>query len=194
LEGRAGHRGDVEAQSSWLISAWDSLVNARPEFGKLSTPARQQQRKTNIASTAVVIYDLIGAMPTMYAEHIDPDVAFQALAVTDNGEDLFAWDNPSGPAPVSSRPPAPTRDPHHPEQLPRPPGRRPGAPGDHEPQHRLGRLTAGTELPGRPEIIDLGAPRVAPPTPAGLDMAHPRQDRSSECRRAVVLAFASAAL
>lgn len=85
---------DVEAQSSWLISAWDSLVKVRPEFGKLSTPARQQQRKNNIASTAVVIYGLIGAMSTMYAEHVDPDVAFQALAVTEDGQDLFAWDNP----------------------------------------------------------------------------------------------------
>ena len=85
---------DVEAQSSWLISAWNSLVKVRPEFGKLSTPVRQQQRKNNIVSTAVVIYGLIGAMSTMYAEHIDPETAFQALAVTDDGDDLFAWDNP----------------------------------------------------------------------------------------------------
>lgn len=85
---------DVEAQASWLVSAWDSLVKVRPEFGKLSTPARQQQRKNNIASTAVVVYGLIGAMSTMYAEHIDPDVAFQALAVTEDGEDPFAWSNP----------------------------------------------------------------------------------------------------
>jgi hypothetical protein len=83
---------DVEAQASWLISAWDSLVKVRPEFGKMSGPARQQQRKSNIASTAVVIYGLIGAMSTMYAEHIDPDIAFKALAITSN--DVFAWDNP----------------------------------------------------------------------------------------------------
>lgn len=81
---------DVEAQTSWLISAWDSLVKVRPEFGKLSTPARQEQRKTNIASTAVAIYGLIGAMSTMYAEHVDPDVAFKALTADD---DVFAWDN-----------------------------------------------------------------------------------------------------
>jgi hypothetical protein len=85
---------DVEAQSSWLISAWDSLVKIRPEFGKLSTPMRQAQRKTNISSTAVVIYGLIGAMSTMYAEHVDPDVAFKALAVVD-GDDVFAWDKPT---------------------------------------------------------------------------------------------------
>jgi hypothetical protein len=85
---------DVEAQSSWLISAWDSLVKIRPEFGKLSTPMRQAQRKTNISSTAVVIYGLIGAMSTMYAEHVDPDVAFKALAVVD-GDDVFAWDRPT---------------------------------------------------------------------------------------------------
>ncbi len=84
---------DVEAQTSWLISAWDSLVKVRPEFGKLSTPARQEQRKTNIASTAVAIYGLIGAMSTMYAEHVDPDIAFKALAA-DGDDDVFAWDNP----------------------------------------------------------------------------------------------------
>jgi len=84
---------DVEAQSSWLISAWDSLVKVRAEFGKLSTPARQEQRKANIASTAVAIYGLIGAMSTMYSEHIDPDVAFKALAKTEE-DDVFAWDNP----------------------------------------------------------------------------------------------------
>ncbi|HST49315.1 DNA sulfur modification protein DndB [Jatrophihabitans sp.] len=84
---------DVEAQSSWLISAWDSLVKIRPEFGKLSTPARQAQRKANIASTAVVIYGLIGAMSKMYAEHIDPDVAFKSLAPAEK-EDVFAWNNP----------------------------------------------------------------------------------------------------
>jgi hypothetical protein len=85
---------DVDAQASWLISAWDSLVKVRPEFGKLSTPARQQQRKANIASTAVAIYGLIGAMSTMFAEHIDPEIAFKALAVGADGEDVFAWNNP----------------------------------------------------------------------------------------------------
>ncbi|WP_028923336.1 DNA sulfur modification protein DndB [Pseudonocardia acaciae] len=86
---------DVEAQSSWLISAWDSLARVRPEFGKLTTPARQQQRKSNIASTAVVIYGLIGAMSTMYAEHVDPETAFKALAIADDGTDIFGWDNPT---------------------------------------------------------------------------------------------------
>ncbi|MDE9363993.1 DNA sulfur modification protein DndB [Luteipulveratus sp. YIM 133132] len=85
---------DVEAQTSWLISAWDSLVKVRPEFGKLSTPARQEQRKANIASTAVAIYGLIGAMSTMYADHVDPDVAFKALA-KQGDEDPFDWDNPA---------------------------------------------------------------------------------------------------
>jgi hypothetical protein len=84
---------DVEAQSSWLISAWASLVKVRPEFGMLSTPARQEQRKKTIASSAVAIYGLIGAMSTMYADHIDPDVAFKAIA-TDGKDDLFSWDNP----------------------------------------------------------------------------------------------------
>lgn len=84
---------DIEAQSSWLISAWDSLVQIRPEFGMLSTPDRQAQRAENIASNAVVIYGLIGAMSTMYRQHVDPGTAFKALVV-DNGEDLFAWENP----------------------------------------------------------------------------------------------------
>lgn len=83
---------DVDAQSSWLISAWDSLVAVRPEFGMLSTPARQTQRKTNIAATAVAIYGLIGTMSTMYSEHVDPAVAFKALAL-DGGQDVLAWDN-----------------------------------------------------------------------------------------------------
>ncbi len=85
---------DVEAQSSWLISAWDSLVKVRPEYGKISTPARQAQRSTNVASTAVVIYGLIGAMSNMYTQHVDPDVAFKVLATEDGEEDFFAWDNP----------------------------------------------------------------------------------------------------
>ena len=84
---------DVEAQSSWLISAWDSLVKVRPEYGKLSTPARQDQRKKTIASNAVIIHGLIGAMSTMYADHVDPNVAFKVIAATE-GEDLFAWENP----------------------------------------------------------------------------------------------------
>lgn len=85
---------DVEAQSSWLISAWDSLVRVRPEFGMLSTPARQEQRRKTISSSAVAIYGLIGAMSTMYAEHVDPDVAFKAIAALDE-TDLFSWDNPT---------------------------------------------------------------------------------------------------
>ena len=86
-------QADVDAQSSWLISAWNSLVDVRPEFGKISTPARQAQRKATISSTAVVIYGLIGAMSTMYSNSIDPDEAFKALAIGDEG-DVFSWDNP----------------------------------------------------------------------------------------------------
>lgn len=85
---------DVEGQAGWLIAAWDSLVAAREEYGRLSTPKRREQRATNIASTAVVIYGLIGAMSTMYINRVDPDVAFAHLADTDNELDLFSWDNP----------------------------------------------------------------------------------------------------
>lgn len=84
---------DVAAQSEWLISAWDSLVASRPEFGKLSTPARQEQRKKSMASSAVAIFGLIGAMSTMYTEKQDPAVAFAKIGPRD-GEDIFAWDNP----------------------------------------------------------------------------------------------------
>jgi hypothetical protein len=84
---------DVQAQSSWLITAWDSLVKARPEYGKQSTPARQDQRRRNICSTAVAIYGLIGAMSDMFVNHVDPEVPFKALAVA-GGEDVFSWDNP----------------------------------------------------------------------------------------------------
>jgi len=84
---------DVEAQSQWLISAWGSLVAHRPEFGKVSTPVRQAQRRDTIASSAVIIFGLIGAMSTMYAEKQDPDVAFAKIAPKD-GHDVFAWDNP----------------------------------------------------------------------------------------------------
>ena len=93
-EGGPVAAADVEAQASWLISAWDSLVRVRPEFGKMSTPARQAQRQANIASTAVAIYGVIGAMSTMYTEHIDPDAAFKALAVVE-GHDVFDWHNPT---------------------------------------------------------------------------------------------------
>lgn len=81
---------DVDAQAQWLITAWDALVAVRPEYGLLSTPARQQQRKDGIASSAVVIYGLIGAMSQMYAEGIDPAKAFKKIAAPD----VFAWDNP----------------------------------------------------------------------------------------------------
>lgn len=87
-------QADVDGQSSWLISAWDSLVQVRPEFGKISTPARQKQRAETISSTAVIIYGIIGAMSTMYYSGVDPDTAFQNLAEEDNGDDVFSWSNP----------------------------------------------------------------------------------------------------
>lgn len=83
---------DVAAQSEWLISAWDSLVKIRPEFGKISTPARQEQRAKTIASTAVAIYGVIGAMSTMYTNKEDPAVAFARIAPSEH-EDLFDWNN-----------------------------------------------------------------------------------------------------
>lgn len=86
---------DVEAQSRWLISAWDSLVRARPEFGNLSLPQRQEQRRDNISSTAVVIYGIIGVMSSMYVDHIDPEVAFKSLTAVSDEEDVLSWHNPT---------------------------------------------------------------------------------------------------
>jgi hypothetical protein len=85
---------DAEAQSRWLISAWDSLVRARPEFGNLSLPQRQEQRKNNLSSTAVVIHGIVGVMSTMFAEHIDPEVAFKTLTVEPGADDFLSWTNP----------------------------------------------------------------------------------------------------
>ena len=63
----------------------------------------------NIASTAVVIYGLIGAMSTMYAEHIDPEAAFKVLGTEDGEGDIFAWETRSGSGPASLRRLVPTR-------------------------------------------------------------------------------------
>jgi hypothetical protein len=85
---------DLDEQATWLISAWDALVEVRPEFGKLSTPARQEYRKKSIASTAVAIYGLIGAMSVMYTEHVEPREAFAAISPANGDEDIFALNNP----------------------------------------------------------------------------------------------------
>lgn len=84
---------DLDEQSEWLIDAWDALVDVRPEFGKLSTPARQSYRRNSISSTAVAIFGLIGAMSVMYAEGVDPQEAFPKLQQA-TGPDIFAIDNP----------------------------------------------------------------------------------------------------
>jgi hypothetical protein len=41
-----------------------------------------------------MIYGLIGAMSTMYDDHIDPDEAFGRIATSEGGEDIFSFDNP----------------------------------------------------------------------------------------------------
>jgi hypothetical protein len=84
---------DLDSQSAWLIKAWDALVQVRPEFGKLSTPARQEYRRRSIASTAVAIYGLIGAMSVMYADNVNPEKAFALIAPGD-GDDVFSLNNP----------------------------------------------------------------------------------------------------
>ncbi len=85
---------DVSAQSAWLISAWDSLVAVRPEYGRLSTSARQAQRSASVATTGVVIYGLLGALSVMYEEGVDPSAAFAALK-GEAGDDFLSWDNPA---------------------------------------------------------------------------------------------------
>lgn len=85
---------DLEEQATWLIDAWEALVAVRPEFGMLSTPARQEYRRKSIASTAVAIYGLIGAMSLMYTDGVDPRLAFAKLAPVDSEDDIFAINNP----------------------------------------------------------------------------------------------------
>lgn len=84
---------DLDEQAAWLIDAWDALVSVRPEFGKLSTPARQEYRRKSIASTAVAIYGLIGAMSVMYADGIDPATAFARIPA--GADDIFSIHNPA---------------------------------------------------------------------------------------------------
>lgn len=86
---------DIDAQSAWLVSAWDSLVKVRPEFGRLSTPARTETRATSIAGSSVTIHALIGAMSTMYLEKLDPSAEFPKLAKqADEEKDFFDLQNP----------------------------------------------------------------------------------------------------
>jgi len=86
---------DIEAQSAWIISAWDSLVSARKEFGRLSTPARTETRRTSIAGSSVTIHALIGVMSTMYLDSLDPSAEFPKLAQQDDEDvDFFDLENP----------------------------------------------------------------------------------------------------
>lgn len=89
-------QADVEAQAAWLVSAWDSLVKARPEFGIMATPARQAVRATSVAGSGVSIHAVIAAMSALYAQRADPDEAFAKLKQpADNDVDFFAFDNPA---------------------------------------------------------------------------------------------------
>jgi DNA-sulfur modification-associated len=95
---RAGPVGpaDVEAQSAWIISAWNSLVSVRPEFGRFSTPVRIETRKNSVAGSSVTIHALIGAMSTIYLDDtLDPNEVFPKLA-QQAGEkvDFFDLKNP----------------------------------------------------------------------------------------------------
>jgi hypothetical protein len=86
---------DIEAQSAWLISAWDSLVSVRPEFGRLSTLARTETRRTSIAGSSVTIHALLAAMSTMYLDGLDPSEEFPKLAKQPEEElDFFDLENP----------------------------------------------------------------------------------------------------
>jgi hypothetical protein len=84
---------DLDEQSKWLLGAWDALVTVRPEFGKVSTPARQNYRRDSISSTSIAIFGLIGAMSVMYAEGVDPREVLPRLKQS-AGPDIFAIDNP----------------------------------------------------------------------------------------------------
>lgn len=90
------NNADIESQAAWLISAWGSLVKVRPEFGILSTPARQGVRSTSVAGSAVSIHAVIAAMSALYAKNIDPDEAFAKLGQQPNEQvDFFSFDNPA---------------------------------------------------------------------------------------------------
>ena len=99
-KGAPQNDADVEAQASWLISAWNSLVQCRREFGILPLAERQAIRKDSVISTAVVIAGLVGAMSAMYANHVDPAIAFKQLAKPTEDEiaggaiDIFSGLNP----------------------------------------------------------------------------------------------------
>jgi len=87
---------DVEAQAAWLISAWNSLVKIRPEFGIMSTPARQAVRATSVAGSAVSIHAVIAAMSALYSQGIDPEEAFTKLKQQPTEEvDFFTFANPA---------------------------------------------------------------------------------------------------
>jgi hypothetical protein len=90
------NNADVHAQSAWLISAWDSLVKVRPEFGIMSTPARQGVRATSVAGSGVSIHAIIAAMSALYVQSIDPELAFAKLRQQPQEEsDFFSFDNPA---------------------------------------------------------------------------------------------------
>lgn len=87
---------ELDAQASWLVSAWDSLVQVRPEFGVLNLPDRQAARKDLVSSTAVVIAGMLDALSTMHIQKVDPAIAFKQLAKqTDGSVDVFSRLNPA---------------------------------------------------------------------------------------------------
>jgi len=73
------NENDVKEQAEYLVEAWDALVAARPEFGRLTKAKRQDARGKLIAGTAVSIHGVIAAMYAMYESDTDPHVAFKAL-------------------------------------------------------------------------------------------------------------------
>jgi hypothetical protein len=89
-------QADIESQAAWLVSAWDSLVSVRPEFGVLSTPARQAVRAKSVAGSGVSIHAVIAALSGLFVERVDPAVALKQLEPTPNeSDDFFSFDNPA---------------------------------------------------------------------------------------------------
>ena len=69
--------------------------SVRPEFGRLSTLARTETRRTSIAGSSVTIHALIAAMSTMYLDSLDPSEEFPKLAKQPHEElDFFDLENP----------------------------------------------------------------------------------------------------
>ena len=71
--------GDIEDQADFLARFWDALVQARPEYERLTKSQRQQFRGSSISGTALSIHGFIAAADTMFGHSIDPSTVLAKL-------------------------------------------------------------------------------------------------------------------